>query len=115
MYVCMVTHIARVWINQVRLPVLHVVSLTGKMDISMSAFAPENLVSRDGFGSPVPRQPTHLHTQAGSGAYLRDSSQERGSVHLLQIIKVKRFRLRLESCKIANMELCYLYQPRLMQ
>ena len=30
-------------------------------------FAPENLVSRDGFGSPVPRQPAHLHSQAGSG------------------------------------------------
>ena len=26
MYVCMVTRIARVWINRVRLPVLHVVS-----------------------------------------------------------------------------------------
>ena len=26
-------------------------------------FAPENLVSRDGFGSPVPGQPAHLHTQ----------------------------------------------------
>ncbi|CAM9593721.1 unnamed protein product, partial [Ascophyllum nodosum] len=25
------------------------------------------------FGSPVPRQPAHLHTQAESGAYLRDS------------------------------------------
>ena len=25
-YACMVTHIARVWINRVRLPVLHVVS-----------------------------------------------------------------------------------------
>ena len=44
-----------------------------KMNISLSAFAPENLVSRDGFGSPVPRQPAHLHTQAESGAYLRDS------------------------------------------
>ena len=42
---------------------------------SLSAFAPENLVSRDGFGSPVPRQPAHLHTQAESGAYLRDSSR----------------------------------------
>ena len=31
--------------------------------------APENLVSRDGFGSPVPRQPAHLHTQAKSGGY----------------------------------------------
>ena len=35
----------------------------------------ENLVSRDGFGSPVPRQPVHPHTQAESGAYLRDSSR----------------------------------------
>ena len=32
--------------------------------------APENLVSRDGFGSPVPQQPAHLHTRAESGAYL---------------------------------------------
>ena len=36
---------------------------------------PENLVSRDGYGSPVLRQPVHLHTQAESGAYLRDSSR----------------------------------------
>ena len=41
----------------------------------LSAFAPENLVSRNGFGSTVPRQPAHLHTQAESGAYLRDSSR----------------------------------------
>ena len=26
LYVCMVTHMARVWVNRVRLPVLHVVS-----------------------------------------------------------------------------------------
>ena len=26
------------------------------MNISLSAFAPENMVSRDGFGSPVPRR-----------------------------------------------------------
>ena len=45
------------------------------MSISLSAFAPENLISRDGFGSPVPRQLAHLHTQAESGAYLRDSSR----------------------------------------
>ena len=43
--------------------------------IFLSAFMPENLVSRDGFGSLVPRQPAHLHTQAESGAYLRDSSR----------------------------------------
>ena len=30
-------------------------------------FMPENLVSRNGFGSPVPRQQAYLHTQAGSG------------------------------------------------
>ena len=40
-----------------------------------SAFAPENLVSRDGFGNPVPHQRAYLHTQAESGAYLRDSSR----------------------------------------
>ena len=44
------------------------------MDISLSPFPSENLVSRDGFGSPVSRQPAHLHTQTESGAYLRDSS-----------------------------------------
>ena len=37
---------------------------------------PENLASRDGFGSPVSRQPAHrLHTQAESAACLRDSSR----------------------------------------
>ena len=54
-------------INRVRLPILLVVSRTGKLNISLSPFAPENLVSRDGFGSPVLRQPAHLHTQAESG------------------------------------------------
>ena len=46
---------------------------TGKIDICLSAFAPEKLVSRDEFGSPVPRQPAQLHTQAEAGAYLPDS------------------------------------------
>ena len=45
------------------------------MSISLPAFAPENLVSRNGFGSPVPRQRAYLHTLAESGAYLRDSSR----------------------------------------
>ena len=66
----MVTHIARVWINRVRLPILLVVGCTEKMNISLSPFGPENLVSRDRFGSPVPRQPAILHIQAGSGAYI---------------------------------------------
>ena len=69
------SHIARVWINRVRLSILLVVSWTGKMDVSLAPFAPENLVSRDGFGSPVPRHPAHLYTQAESGAYLRDSAR----------------------------------------
>ena len=45
------------------------------MSIPLSPCVPENLVSRDGFSRPVPRQPAHLHTQAESGAYLRDSSR----------------------------------------
>ena len=45
------------------------------MNISLSPCVPENLDSRDGFSRPVPRQPAHLHTQAESGAYLRDSSR----------------------------------------
>ena len=66
---CMVKHIARVWINRVRLPVLHV-------NISLSAFAPENLVSRDGFGSPVPRQPGHSVLRLNVVlTYVRDSSR----------------------------------------
>ena len=44
-------------------------------NIPLSPCVPENLVSRDGFSRPVPRQPAHLHTQAESGAYLRDSSR----------------------------------------
>ena len=60
------------------------------MSISLYAFAPENLVSRDGFGSPVPRQPAHLYTQAESGAYLRDSSRvprRRPFIYLKTIIR----------------------------
>ena len=41
----------------------------------MTPFAPENLVSQDGFSRAVPRQPAHLYTQAEHGAYLRDSSR----------------------------------------
>ena len=45
------------------------------MNIPLSPCVPENLVSRNRFSRPVPRQPAHLHTQAESGAYLRDSSR----------------------------------------
>ena len=69
-------NISKVRINRVWLPILLVVSSTGKNNISMSAaFASENLVPRDGFGSPVPRQLVHLHTQAESGASLGDYSR----------------------------------------
>ena len=33
--------------------------LTGKINIPLSPYVPENLVSRDGFSRPVPRQPAH--------------------------------------------------------
>ena len=49
--------------------------LNRENNIPLSPCGPENLVSRDGFSRPVPRQPAHLHTQAESGAYLRDSSR----------------------------------------
>ena len=49
--------------------------LNRENNIPLSPCVPENLVSRDGFSRPVPRQPAHLHTQAESGAYLGDSSR----------------------------------------
>ena len=58
------------------------------MNISLSAFVPESLVSRDGFGSPVPRQPAHLHTQAESGAYSRGSSRFPRRLHLFIVVVV---------------------------
>ena len=38
--------------------------LNRENDTPLSPCVPENLVSRDGFSCPVPRQPAHLHTQA---------------------------------------------------
>ena len=60
-------------VNRVRLPILLVVSWPGKMNISLSPFAPENLAARDGFVSAVPSGVTRLilHTQAESGPYSR--------------------------------------------
>ena len=56
------------------------------MNIFLSPLTPENLVSRDGFGSPVPRQPARLYTQAESGAYLRGflSSSAAVSIYLFK-------------------------------
>ena len=54
------------------------------MNISLSAFVPESLVSQDGFGSPAPCQSAHPRTQAEPGAYLLYGiiSEFRGGVHL---------------------------------
>ena len=49
--------------------------LNRENNIPLSPYVPENLVSRDDISLPVSRQPAHLHTQAESGAYLRDSSR----------------------------------------
>ena len=49
--------------------------LNRENNIPLSPCVPVNLVPQDGFSLPVPRQPAHLHTQAESGAYLRDSSR----------------------------------------
>ena len=59
MYVCMAIIRSRVWINRVRLLIPLVVSRTEKMNISLSPFAPENLVSQGGCGRRVARQPAH--------------------------------------------------------
>ena len=50
----------RVSINRVRSPILLVVSWTGKHNIFLSPFAPEEWVSQDGFGRPVPCQFAHF-------------------------------------------------------
>ena len=53
--VCIVmTYKSSVRINRVRLPILLVVSGTGRMNFSLSPIAPENLASRDRFGRSVP-------------------------------------------------------------
>ena len=49
--------------------------LNREISIPLSPCVPDNLVSRDGFSRPVPRQPAHLHPHAESGAYLRDFSR----------------------------------------
>ena len=51
------------------------------MNISLSSFAPKNLVSRERFGGPACVSLLVLHTQAESGAYSRDSSS--GDVHFV--------------------------------
>ena len=75
-YVCMYSH---TYSKSMEQPGKVANSACGQLNrennISLSAFAPGKLVSRDGFGSPVPRPPAYFHTQAESGACLQDSSQ----------------------------------------
>ena len=53
------------------------------MNIYLSALlAPENLVSRGGFGSPVPRQPAHLHTRLDQVLTDGIPPEFRGGVHV---------------------------------
>ena len=59
------------------------------MNSSLSPFAPENLVSRDGFGSPVPSQPAHLHTQAESGATYGIPPEFHGATHLFILTAIR--------------------------
>ena len=76
MYVCMYGHHIQQSMDQpgkVANPARG--QLNRENNIPLSPCVPENLVSRDGFSRPVPRQPAHPHTQAESGAYLRDSSR----------------------------------------
>ena len=73
MYVCMVTYSKSVdQPGKVANPARG--QLNREAEYSLSAFVLESLASRDGFGSPVPRQLARLYTQAESGAYLRDPS-----------------------------------------
>ena len=65
MYLCMFNTFSRVWINRAWLPILLVVSSTGKMFPPTSPFASENLVTRDGLGRLVPRQPAYFPYSGG--------------------------------------------------
>ena len=71
----------QVWINQVWCQSCSW-SAEQRFFFPLSPFALENLVSQDGFGRPFLRQPPILRTQAGSGAYSRDSSRFPDGVHM---------------------------------
>ena len=76
-----------------------------KEKFSLSALAPENLVSRDGFGSPVPRQPAHLRTTlAESGAH---SPHSRLNVVLTYGISPHTVLVRRANCPCCSRITCY--------
>ena len=85
MYVCMVIHMAEYGsTGKVANPARG--QLNREKHNPLSLCVPESLVSRDGFSRPVPRQPVHLHTQAESGAYVRDSSRVWWTIHTCDLI-----------------------------
>ena len=75
MYVCMVITYSKINYQPGKVASPARGQLKREFFFSLSPTAPEHLVSRDGFDSPILRQPAHVRTQAESGAYLRDSSR----------------------------------------
>ena len=80
-------HIARVWINRVRLPILLVVSSTGKNEHFFPCPPSRLRIWFRETDSAVPSRASLLilHTQAKPGAYSRDSSRlprRRPLIHL---------------------------------
>ena len=73
---------------------------------TQSPFAPEFLVSR---------QPAHLHTQAESGAYLRDFSRDprrRPFIHLNRHTPSGQSRYRITQLRTDfGRKVCWTYQP----
>ena len=61
--------------------------------MSLSAFAPENWVLQNGIGSPIPRQPAHLHTQAEFGARSRVSSRVSAAASINLFKSAIRYRV----------------------
>ena len=53
-----------------------------EITVSLSPFAPENFVSRDGFGRSVPRQPARLHFRLNLVLTYGIPPDFRGGVHL---------------------------------
>ena len=111
-YVCMVITYSRVWINRVRLlPILLVISGSGKINIPLSPFAPENLVSRDGFSRPVPRRPAHSPYSSWICCILtRDSSRFPYQVCIHFLARTMRYgveRAEGEAVGAAFSFLCY--------
>ena len=61
------------------------------MNISLSPFVPENLVSRDGVGRPVPRQPAHygIHPTFHGVVHLFIPPTANGSVPSFKLYEIE--------------------------